>query len=87
MTNGHPSHPEPSELVLLARLGAHSRWAKESDRTAATAPARAALEARFLAEAEGDPVRALSVRKAYYARLALASARARRERSAKGAIA
>lgn len=69
-----------SELSLLGRLGAHASWANTKDRTARTAPARAALDAKFLAEAEGDPIRAASFRKAYYARLALKSAQARRAR-------
>jgi len=63
------------------RIGAHTKWANTTDRTAATAPARAALEAKFLAEAGGDPKRAASLRKAYYGRLALASAKARRARA------
>jgi hypothetical protein len=69
---------------MLGRLGAYSKWANTTDRTAATAPARRALEAKFMAEAEGDPVRAASVRKAYFARLALASAKARRARTPGG---
>lgn len=68
--------------AAIGRIGAHSRWAKTQDRTAATAPARAALEAKFLAEAGGDPVRAQNVRKAYYSRLALKSAQARRKKAA-----
>lgn len=36
------------------------------------------MEAKFLAEAEGDPVRAAHLRKAHFARLALKSAQARR---------
>jgi hypothetical protein len=64
------------------RLGAYTKWSRCADPTAATAAARAALEAKFLAEAGGDPKRAEYVRKAYYTRLALASARARRKRAA-----
>jgi hypothetical protein len=37
----------PAERREVAELGAHARWSKEVDRTAATAPARAALAARF----------------------------------------
>jgi hypothetical protein len=65
---------------MLGRIGAHSKWANEKDRTAATAPARAALEQKFLDQADGDPVRAASLRKAYYQRLSLKSAQARRAR-------
>lgn len=70
-----------SELSMLGRIGAHASWANTKDRTARTAPARAALDAKFLAEADGDPVRAESIRKLYYSRLALKSAQARRRRA------
>lgn len=73
-----------SELSLLGRLAAHESWANTTDRTARTAPARAALEQRFLDEADGDPVRAAHLKKAYYARLALKSAQARRARKGGG---
>jgi hypothetical protein len=36
------------------------------------------MDAKFLAEADGDPVRAEHLRKAYFTRLALKSAQARR---------
>lgn len=72
-----------SELSLLGRLGAHASWANTTDRSARTAPARAALDKKFLDEANGDPVRAAHLRKAYYARLALKSAQARRRRGTK----
>ena len=68
----------PAERRLSASIAAHESWAKTTDRTARTAKARAALAAKFLAEAEGDPLRAEHLRKAYYQRLALKSARARR---------
>lgn len=68
----------PSDLTLIGRLGAYSSWANTTDRSARTAPARAALEAKFLAAAEGDPARAEALRKAYFTRLALKSAQARR---------
>ncbi len=68
-----------SERSQAARIGAHTKWARTDDRTAATAPARAALEKRFLDEAGGDPVRAEHLRKAHFARLALRSAQSRRK--------
>ena len=71
-----------SELAMAGRIGAHVRWGRETDRTAATAPARAAFDAKFLAEADGDPVRAEHLRKAHFARLALKSAQARRSKKA-----
>lgn len=64
----------------IGRIGAHISWANTTDRAKRTAPARAALEAKFLKEAGGDPVRAEHLRKAYYQRLALKSAQSRRAR-------
>ena len=49
------------------------------DRSARTAKARAALEQKFLDEADGDPIRAEHLRRAYYKRLALKSAQSRRK--------
>jgi hypothetical protein len=71
-----------SERRLRSQLGAHTSWANTPDRSARTAPARAALDAKFLEQAGGDAVRAEHLRKAYFASLALKSARARRARSA-----
>jgi hypothetical protein len=68
-----------SELSMLGRLGAHESWARTTDRSARTAPARAALDQKFLDAADGDPVRAAHMRKAYFARLALKSAQSRRK--------
>lgn len=67
-----------AERKLAASIAAHESWAATTDRTARTAPARAALDAKFLAEAEGDPVRAAHLRKAHFARLALKSVQSRR---------
>jgi hypothetical protein len=67
-----------SEVSLQAKIAAHTSWANTVDRTARTANARRALEDKFLAEADGDPKRAESLRRAYYSRLALKSAQARR---------
>jgi hypothetical protein len=69
----------PAERALQARLAAHESWAATTDRTARTATARAAFERRFLSQADGDPVRAESLRRAYYTRLALKSAVSRRK--------
>lgn len=67
-----------AERHLRATIAAHDSWAATTDRSARTAPARAALERKFLDAAEGNPVRAQHLRKAHFARLALKSARARR---------
>jgi len=75
---------------LAAQIAANSRWSRE-DPTRQGEIMRAGLERRFLDEV--DPNRELSeaerirraecARKAFYQRLALASAKARRERSAR----
>lgn len=72
------SQMTPSERSILGQIAAHTSWAKTIDRPARTANARAAVEAKFLEEADGDPVRAAHLRKAYFQRLALRSAQARR---------
>lgn len=80
--------PAPeSERVLAARIAAHTSWAMTGDRSARTAPARAAMRARF--ERESDPEgllspaeradRGESLRKAHYLRLSLKAAQARRK--------
>ena len=70
------------ERRLRAQIAAHESWANTENRSARTAKARRALEDKFLAEANGDPKRAEHLRRAHYARLALASAKARRRRRA-----
>ena len=67
-----------AERRLVASIAAHESWANTTDRTARTAPARAALDQKFLDQANGDPARAAHLRKAHFARLALKSAQARR---------
>ena len=68
-----------SERSLRGRIGAELSWANTPNRSARTAPARAAMDQKFLDEAGGDPVRAGHLRKAYFARLALKSAQSRRK--------
>lgn len=70
----------------LAAAAADDRWAREPDRSAATAPARQAFLDRF--EREVDPEgklnpqerakRAASAKRAYFRRLAVKSAQSRR---------
>lgn len=80
---------EPEERALIARLAAHESWAQTVDRAARTAPGREALADRFIREVDPDgtldPVerakRAESARRAFYTRLSLKSAQARRARS------
>ena len=68
-----------NERQLAARIAAHESWAHTEDRSARTAKARAALDAKFLEQAGGDPIRATHLRKAHFAKLALKSAQARRK--------
>lgn len=68
-----------SERSLVARIASETSWAHTENRSARTAPARAALDAKFLEDAGGDPIRAAHLRKAHFARLALRSAQARRK--------
>ena len=67
------------ERSLRGKLAAYESWAKTPDRTARTAPARAALDRTFLDKVSPeitDPVAraraAESLRKAHFARLAFA---------------
>ena len=69
----------PAERRLAGEIGAHGLWARIEDRSAHTAPARAAFDQQFLDAAEGDPIRASHLRAAYFKRLALKSARSRRK--------
>jgi hypothetical protein len=73
------SAPTASERKLVSSIAAHESWAKTTDRTARTAPGRAAMWQQFLDQAGGDPLRAEHLRIAYYKRLALRSAQARRK--------
>ena len=82
--------PADTIRTQIARLGAYESWAKTADRTARTAPGRAAANTRF--EREVDPnnelppaeraKRAEYARKAHFTRLALKSAKVRRARAA-----
>ena len=78
--------------VLAARAAQHERWARTADRTQATQAMRDnGPNGLAYFERQVDPDRkfpesqrramAISARKAYYARLALASARARKAKT------
>lgn len=79
----------PSERTLRAQIAANESWAHTDDRAARTAPARKAALDKF--EHDIDPLgellpaerakRAEYARKAYFQRLALKSAQARRRRA------
>ncbi|WP_460992361.1 hypothetical protein [Sinomonas soli] len=82
----------PSERRMAARIAAHESWAMTEDRSARTAPARAALLAKFEKMADPDGTlapterarRAEHLRKAHFQRLALQSAKARRKAGEQG---
>ncbi len=79
----------PEHRALVARIAAHQSWANTADPTARTAPARKAALDRFEREVDPEGVlppaertrRAEHLRKAYFTRLALKSAQARRKTS------
>lgn len=80
----------PEQRAIQGRIGAHVSWSRTVDASARTAPARRAALERFYDEVDPDRIlpepererRAGHARKAHMARLALASAKARR----KGAV-
>lgn len=77
----------------IAKIAANTRWAREQDRSTATQAARDGLYRKF--EDQVDPERKLpeeergkrveNARKAYYQRIALKSAQARRAKKGGGA--
>lgn len=78
---------EPADRALVASIAAHTSWANTVGRSARTAAGRAALFAKFLTEADGDPVRAEHLRRAHFARLSLRSAQSRRRSREQAALA
>lgn len=78
----------PAQRSLRARIAAHSKWAQQ-DPVVGTAAARRAFNDRFERQVDPEGVlgederhrRAENARKAYFAQLALASARARQRRA------
>lgn len=78
-----------TELSLIGQIGAHQSWANTIDRAARTAPGRKAALERFERQVDPDGTlspaerarRAEHARKAYFTRLALKSAQARRRRA------
>lgn len=76
----------PSDKSLHGRIAAYERWSRTEDRTAATEPARAGLNAKFIAEIDPEgklepadlASRLQARRKAHFARLSLLSAQSRR---------
>ena len=77
---------DPAERSMVARVAALTRWAHETDRSGATAPARRAMLERFERDVDPDgvldpverAVRADDLRRAHFQRLALRSVQSRR---------
>jgi hypothetical protein len=79
----------PAERSLRGQIAAHESWARTPNRSARTAKARKAADARF--EDQVDPDRTLPpaerakrvehARKAHFARMAMKAAQARRRRA------
>jgi hypothetical protein len=84
----------PAERSLRGQIAANESWARTPDRPARTRAARQAMNEKFEREVDPDGTllpaerakRAENLRKAYFARLALKSAQARRNRSGGGAL-
>lgn len=80
----------PAERSQRASIASHTSWSRTEDRTARTAGARRASDARFekLVDPDGTlspderAKRAANARKAHYTRMAYLSARARKRRGA-----
>jgi hypothetical protein len=77
-----------TEARLRARAAAYQSWAVTEDRAARTAPGRAARDANFIKLVDPDGTltdaelvkRVAAARRAYFSRLSLAAAHARRKR-------
>lgn len=82
----------PAERKLRAEIAAHASWKKTEDRAARTAPARRVAAERFERQVDPDGVldpaerarRADHARREHMARMALTSARVRRQRRSGG---
>lgn len=82
-----PERSTPAERSLRASLAAQESWARTEDRRARTAAASQAFKDKFLEQAGGDPVKAEHLRKAFYLRLSLKAATAKRKaREAREAV-
>ncbi len=77
---------DPEDRVLVAQIAAAERWGRTTDRTAATAPARAGLRAKYAREIDPDGTldpaelerRVDSLMRAHMLRMSLAAKTARR---------
>jgi hypothetical protein len=82
----------PAQRSQRARIAAHTRWAREPDRLAATAPGRRAAFEKLLDEVDPERKlseaerlkRAKSAQQAHMARIRLAASKSRRRNAAGG---
>ena len=85
----YEKQPKNTDRTQIAKLAAHTRWAHEEDRSAATRPAREGMQRKFERLVDPDGVlppdelekRVDSARRAHFQRLALKSAQARRRKA------
>jgi hypothetical protein len=79
----------PTVRAINGAIGAHEKWARTPDRSAATQAARTAFNDRFEREVDPDgtlppaerAIRAEHARKAYFLRMAAASVKSRRAKA------
>lgn len=85
----------PEDRALTARIAANERWGRTVDRTAATAPARRGMRAKFEREIDPDGTLATTqpaelerrvdqLQKAHMLRMSLAAKQARRRKREAG---
>lgn len=80
---------DPESRKMVAQIAAAERWGRTADRSAATAPARAGLRARFAREVDPDHKlehvelerRVDSLMKAHMLRMTLAAKESRRRKA------
>jgi hypothetical protein len=83
----------PEHRSMRGQIASYTSWARTTDRSARTAPARAAARSRFETQVDPDGTmdpaerakRAEAARKAHFRQMAYKSARARAQRKAGGA--
>lgn len=84
--------PDPRDRSVVAQIAAAERWGRTADRTAATAPARAGLRAKYAREVDPDgrldPAelerRVDSLMRAHMLKMSRAAAKARAARKPSG---
>jgi hypothetical protein len=78
-----PEYDRTAARRLIGQIRAEASWSQTEDRPARTAPARRALQARFLREAGGDEAKAEELRRAFYTEMSRKSLEVRRAKACK----